>query len=357
MRFGGFDFNASVDFAATHTDNLFAAETNEQEDTYFTVSPRARLASHWSRHALAADAGASFNSHQDVSSEDATTGYAGLYGRYDISARTNVFGSARIAHDVEPRTDPDAPLTGDPVEYDRTDLSAGVQHTFNRFRATGSVSELRVRYDNAQEFRDFDQTTLRGRLEAEVSPRFGLLFEASADNRDYNNTPALNSDGQTYLVGATINLTDLMRGEIAVGQFNRDYDSGESTEGLAISSNLEWYITRLTTLSFNAHRNTEDVVGATVAVPYVETEVGARVDHELLRNVILTAGIQGGTREYDIIDRNDDYSRFDVGADYLLNRRAVIRARYQHDEVESSGADRYRDYEINAVTLGLTLRL
>ena len=36
---------------------------------------------------------------------------------------------------------------------------------------------------------------------------------------------------------------------------------------------------------------------------------------------------------------------------------AVILTRYERDETESDGVPASRDYEVNAVTLGLTLRL
>lgn len=357
VRLGGFDLNASLDLAATSTDNLFAEETGEDEDTFLTLSPYARLSSHWSRHSVSAEAGASFSSYNDFSSEDAETGFGALHGRFDIGSNTNVYGNARLAHEVEPRTDPDAPSTGTPVEYDRSELSAGIRHTFNRFRVSAEAGRYEDRYDNGQAFRDFDETRVTGRVEAEITPRLGLLFEATTDERDYDNTPGLSSDGQTYLVGATFNATDLLRGEIAVGQFSRDYDFGGGTDGTAVAANVEWYITRLTTITVNAHRNAEDVVGANTALPYVESQYGARVDHELRRNIILTAGAQAGTRDYDVIDRKDDFSYVEVGADYLLNRRVAIRGRYRHNEVQSDGADRYRDYEVNELTLGVSLRL
>jgi hypothetical protein len=373
VRVGGFDLFASVDLSATFTDNYFACSENappcadstaappydfrDQSETILAVSPEARLQSHWSRHSLVAEAGATFTNHSEFSGQDAESYYAGLRGRLDVGANSSISADARLSHLVEPRTDPDATVGGDAVEYDRTELAIGAQHTFNRFRLSARAGHIENNYDNAQSFRDFEDTFFTGRVDAEITPRLGVLLQATTDQRDYDNTPALNSDGQTYLVGATINLTDLMRGEIAVGQFNRDYDSGVSTEGTAVAANLEWYITRLTTLSFSAHRNTEDVVGATTATPYVETEYGARADHELLRNVLLTAGASAGRREYEVIDRDDDYWHADLGADWLINRRVVVGARYNHDEVESDGVNRYRDYEVNSVTVGVTLRL
>jgi hypothetical protein len=88
--------------------------------------------------------------------------------------------------------------------------------------------------------------------------------------------------------------------------------------------------------------------------PYVTEEYGVRVDHELLRNVILTGAARFGNRDYETIAREDDYNEWELGADYMLNRNAVVRFRYEHDEVDSPA---YRDYEVNQATLGLTLRL
>jgi hypothetical protein len=356
VRLGGFNLNATLDLGVANSDNIFAEETGEDEDTIFTAGLRGRLQSNWSRHALAFDAGATSVSYDEFSSEDYDTSFAGVAGRLDIGSNTNVNASARIAHEVESRRDPDAPTQGTPrAEFDRTELAIGAQHRFSRFRLGATLSQVENDYEGLQNFRDYDETRLTGRLEAEVTPRIGLLFQASTDERDYDNTPALSSDGQTYLVGATLHLTDLMEGEIAVGQFQRDYDFGGSTDGLAASANLEWYITRLTTLTFTAERNSEDVVGATTALPYIESRYGARVDHELLRNLILTAGTEFGSREYDTIARDDDFMSADVGADYLVNRRFVIHGRYEHAEVESDVPT--SEFDENRFSLGLSIRL
>lgn len=358
MRLGGFNLNASLDFGIASTDNLFAEEDAfADDDMIYTVSPNARLSSNWSRHALTIEAGADSTSHEDFSSEDSESYRLRGIGRLDVGARSSLTAIAGVAHEVEPRTDPDAPLTLDPVEYDRTNMSVAAQHSFNRFRVTGEVARTEYNFDGTQSFRDNEETVLRGRLDAEITPRVGLLVEASADERDYENFAALNSEGRTFLVGATINLTDLMEGEVSVGQFERDYDAGFSTDGLAVAAQVEWYVTRLTTLTFNVNRDAEDVIGGAFGLPYVSTQYGARVDHELMRNVILTGGVRAGQREYDIIDREDEFVSADVGADYILNRRVALRARYQHDEVDSSGAASYRDYEVNTLSLGLSLRL
>lgn len=357
-RVGAFELDARLDLGVTSTDNLFAEPSGfEDDDIIYSVSPWARLASGWSRHYLSVEGGARFTSHEDFSSEDAETYFVRSVGRLDVGSSTSITGAVGFAHEVEPRTDPDAPLTPEPVEFDRNDMSVSVSHTFNRFRVTAEAARGEQDFDGLQDFRDNEETVLRGRVEAELTPRIGLVFQASADERDYDNSPANNSEGQTYLAGVTIGFTDLMQGEFTVGQFDRDYEGFGSTDGLAVAAELEWYITRLTTITLNARRNAEDVIGGFTALPYVEQEYGARVDHELLRNLILTGSVQTGTREYEVVDRDDEFFNGEIGADYLMNRRVAIEARYRHEEVESSGIDAYRDFEVNAVTVGLSLRL
>jgi hypothetical protein len=359
MRLGAFNLRASVDVVAESDDNIFAEEVGQDEDVIFSVAPNASLRSTWSRHAISFDAGARFESHEDFSSEDVDTGYARFGGRLDVGSRSNVALDAGLSHEREARTDSDAPTVGDPVEYDRSDLALTAEHTFNRFKVTGAVAYREYSFDSiVQSVRDNEQTSFRARVDAALTPRLGLVLQATTDERDYGNSATLSSEGTTLLAGVSMNFNDLLRGEITAGQFDRDYDGGASADGLAVAANLEWYPTGLTTVTFNARQNAEDVVGATSATPFTESQYGVRVDHELLRNVILTAGAQVGTREFeDPIDREDEVVGVEIGADYLMNRRIALRARYNFDDVQSSGADRYRDFEVNAFTLGVSFRL
>ncbi|MBX3429783.1 MAG: outer membrane beta-barrel protein [Hyphomonadaceae bacterium] len=356
-RLGAFNLNASLDLAITSTDNLFAAPDgapSDVSDLIYAVSPTVALSSDWSRHALAFDAGATFLSHEDFSNEDADTHYIRATGRFDIDQNTSIHGSARSSHEVSPRTDPDSPFVGDPVEYDRMDTGIGITHRFARFTASLDASNSNYDYDGVQSFRDNDESALRGRIEAELSPRVGVLLSATVDERDYDNAPQFDSDGQAYMVGLSLN-TDLMRGEISVGHFERDYAGVAGTfDGVAVEGNVEWYVTQLTTVTLTARRDADDQIGAFSGEPYITEEYGLRVDHELLRNVILTGAARFGSRDYETIPRNDDYNEWELGADYMLNRNAAVRFRYEHDEVDSPA---YRDYEVNQATLGLTLRL
>ena len=143
-----------------------------------------------------------------------------------------------------------------PTEYDRYDVTAGAEHRFARVLLRGDVDWTEYDYEGLQDFRDNEETRFSGRVEVDVTPRLDLLLQASVDEFEYANTPTLDSEGQTYLVGVALD-GDLVTGEISVGYFERDYEDPtvETFDGLAVAAALEWYITRLTTITFTGRQD------------------------------------------------------------------------------------------------------
>jgi hypothetical protein len=362
LRLGGFDLNASVEFAAVHTDNLYADEINERDDTFFEVSPEMRLRSHWSRHQLEASAGAAFSQYQDFSSEDSNSYYFGVGGRYDIGRATAVGANLNYTHGTESRTDPDAAVGIEPVEYDITTASGYVSHEFNRLRLRGTISQTEFDYQNTagtpivQDTRDSTISAISGRAEYVINPRISLLGQVTADEREYDAATSPDSNGLILLAGVKLELTNLLRGEFSVGQFERDYDGAGTIDGVAVDGTINWFATPLTTVTFTAGRNVQD---SSILTPYVNTRWGVRADHELLRNVTLYAGVASQNHEYDdtVLDREDEIRIYDVGARYLMNRRVSFSASYAHNDTTSEGADRYRDFEENRTRLGVRFAL
>jgi hypothetical protein len=361
MRFGGFDLNASLDLGLESTNNVLASDTNEQDDIIYHVAPEARLSSHWSRHALSIAAGVDSQSYDDTSDADVTTGFVRANGRLDVGTDTDINLTGGWQHDAEPFTNPDAVPGQERVEYDHSDLAVTAGHTFNRVRIAATAATTSYDFEDAngvdQDRRDFDEQSFTGRIEYAVSPRLFIVGQATTDNRDFDNDPGNSSDGQTYLAGVRLNLTDLMVGEVTAGAFKRDYDGpAGDVDGTAVAANLEWYITQLTTLTFDASRNVQDG-GASTSDPYVASTYGVRADHELLRNVLLNGAVRWGNLEYENIDREDKTFYGELGVTYLMNRRVALSAQYRHEENNSSGTAAYRDYDVDAVFAGVSLRL
>ncbi len=162
------------------------------------------------------------------------------------------------------------------------------------------------------------------------------------------------------MVGAAFEVSQLLRGEVTVGQFERDYKAtpafpniGE-VSGTALSGRLQWFVTPLTTVTFQATRDMQD---SGYESPYLNSAYSARVDHELLRNVILTAGVRTATLDFEEIDRDDETLTFDVGARYLMNRRVSFEGAYIRNEVDSSGVNAYRTFDENRLRFGVRIAL
>lgn len=368
-RFGGFTVSPTVDVGATHTDNLFASETNTQSDLITFVRPAVTVSSNWSRHSVVADANIENVSHQDFSSEDATNSSLGLAGRVDVRRTTQIGGALRYSQTAEARSAPDSPtIAGEPVDIKTKSARVYVQQQFNRLRLSASADQADIDYEDVsdgmggvidQDVRDHQTRVLTARGEYAISPRVAVLGQASFGETEYDTTGvARDSEERTYLIGANFDLTRLARGEVAVGYFDREWSGSTagSSSGLAVQANVDWFPTELTTVAFSASRNTEDSwLG--LAESYVSTRTGVRVDHELLRNVILSGGLEGTRREYSGIERDDDVLTADLGVRYLMNRRLVLGGGYRYEESTSNGADRDRDFDINRFFLSLGLRI
>jgi hypothetical protein len=84
--------------------------------------------------------------------------------------------------------------------------------------------------------------------------------------------------------------------------------------------------------------------------------VGGQVDHELLRNVILSGLARYRLDDYHGVDRHDRISEVGISGEYLLNRNIGLHLGYSYLKQDSSGAARGLTFDINRVMLSTTLQ-
>lgn len=367
LRLGGFDLNASIALGIVSTDNVLAAPDNEQDDIIMSAAPQARLASHWSRHALAFNAGAYTDSHGDVDEDNITNYNLGVDGRLDVLRSSEIGGGASFNRGHEQRADPDSPAgLAEPVEFDRSNAYVYARHAFNRLRLTGRLEQTNYDYSDTplqgggvidQDLRDHDETVESLRAEYAITPRFGALVEVAANQREYDQTsvPSRDSDGQYYGVGVSFNATELVRGEALITQYEQDYDDASlgTVEGTGFIGHIEWFPSQITTVNVDAARTVED--SSFAGASYVLTQAGATVDHELRRNIILHAGLRGQHREYEGINREDDLTQFEVGATYVANRR--VRFNVGYDFRQNDSTDPGQNFDENRLLAGVSFHL
>ncbi len=353
--------------------NVFYNDANEEEDIVAALRPRLEAATTWSRHSLSAAVGLDDHRYQDNDSENHTDLYVNGEGRLDVQRGTYLILGGQQQRLTERRGDPDSPLASvKPLRYEtRSAYLTGV-HELNRARLSLRLERLNLNYKDApligggvadQDQRDQTTTIATGRLEYALSPGTALVAQVAANMRDYTLKPPLaqfdrDSEGSTYLLGVNTDLSRLVRGELTVGYLQQDYDDPalKDAKGLALEGNIEYFASPLTTVTLGASRTVEETL-TTGASSFVATEATARVDHELRRNIILTGGIGMLNRDFQGMSRDDDLTRADLGARFLLNRRMELGARWRYERQQSSGPVADPEFDANRFVVSASVRL
>jgi hypothetical protein len=153
------------------------------------------------------------------------------------------------------------------------------------------------------------------------------------------------------------------RGNIGAGFFENDMKSGDirrqDTDGFSVNGSLSWFPTELTTVSFSADRSVVDP-GLIESASAINTTVGVRVDHELRRNILIFAGADFSTYEFDAINREDKSTNLSLGLGYRMNRNVRVEfsiRRYDNDISETPPAPATAlDYTVEQNVAQVSLR-
>ncbi|MGE0830371.1 MAG: outer membrane beta-barrel protein, partial [Hyphomonadaceae bacterium] len=292
---------------------------------------------------------------------------AGLNGKLEILRGFNGFLSARYrdGHEARGANDPALDPLRAPIQVEETNFSASLAKEFGRFRVTGAAASDNFDFHDGtrasganfdQDFRDETLLTLSARVDLALSPSTALF--ASYANHDHQfDLGARDFTSRQALIGAGFDITHLVRGEIGVGYFWTDFDNPAQSNlsGGSLNARIDWFVTRLTTVNFHASRDIAD--SGIITSSSIENETaGVRVDHELRRNIILSASADYQKQDYQGIDRQDEYSTFSLGADWLVNRWATLGAHVTQEDRSSAGAARDRDYDRTRASISLTLK-
>lgn len=387
---GGFLLYPELSVGLQYNDNIYAAPDTppsvETDDFIWLADTSVRLASQWSRHAMNFFGGVTTRTFADNGDDTTFDWRMGADGRFDIVRDLYVTGGAAFGQASESRFSGNGPaaLTG-PIDYDFSEVNAQLVRDVNRIRAAVGFSYGKYDFKDGrlnpsiitpnpifeQDDRDNETLELRGRVDFAVSPDTALFGQVAHRTRDYdldggftnndpvNGVPVLDRDskGWRYLLGANFDLTNVVRGEVAVGYQTNEYDSPiyDDVDGFAAYGEVNWFVTQITTATFNAARETVES-GVTGAAGVERTSIGARVDHELRRDIILTGGLRYVQDDFISLDREEDRTAFHAGADWHANRALTFGARYERFDQQSSGINRDRDFDANVFTLRATLR-
>jgi hypothetical protein len=371
IRAGAFMILPQASVSEKYNDNIYATDTNETDDFITTLGASIAVNSGWSRHALNLNAGVSKDIYADNTGENRLDWNVGANGRLDVTRDTRLSGGASYAQLHEDRGDPNSPAAAaEPTEYDLLSANAAFDQRFNRLTARVSGGYENYDYKDVaatgggiidQDDRDRVQYEEALRFGYDVSPDTNVYVQGTLNQRDYDLSPPTvptnrDSDGYAVAVGSDFRLSSLAQGGIFVGYQSQSYDNPAFSDvsGLSYGADVEWYTTPLTTVTFSAAATVEETtsVGAS---GYLSQTVGIRVDHELLRNVLLNGRVSYANDDYEGISRTDDIVRAGLGVDYLVNRNFTLGLGYDFTNKNSNVAG--VDYTRNQIGLTLTGKL
>jgi hypothetical protein len=367
---GSFLLFPTVGFGLGFTDNVYNSQVRKATDLFYLVDPGLAFRSEWSRSAIWASAGLSLMRYRDFAAENENAWQAALGGRFDFGAQSYLeagasggrryedLGSTGVPQDaVGPvaLTDPavylQAVLTGARTRYSTTAQAAGFNYDDQRSFA-GTVLD--------QSFRDQHLYRLQEKGEYGLSPGVAVLGQATYTITKYDSAMGLQDKDSReirVLTGGNFDLTNLIRGEISVGYVSREFDLAayRPIRGVAALAKLEYFLTELTTVTLTGRRAVDDssIVGVN---GFFSNNVNFQIDHELLRNLVLTGTAAYQFDSYIDSDRRDSAFSAALRARYLLSPALRLHLDLIRVSRSSRGVGIAPIYDTSRVMLSLTLQ-
>jgi hypothetical protein len=363
IRAGGFLIYPSTSVSGSYNDNILATNDDEQDDFIFVMSPQIAVRSNFPRHSLNFTVQSDVGRYVDHTDEDFWDFGGAIAGRLDITRNNRLTAAVSAGREHEARDDPDDPgadVSREPVKYYAYNGALGFEQDFNRFNVGLLGTFDRNDYDEQDANEDLrDRNLYGGRLRTGyfISPRINAFLQGTFEREQRDASNASQRDNNVYGagVGTAIDFTGLLFGEANVGWATQEFDDSQfdGSSGFTYGVNLTWNPTQLTSLRLDGVGGYEP---SDVGASNLTHQIGLRVDHELLRNVLI-----GGEVSYTRDDFQDSGgrvdNRYDVGPDitYLINRHFSVGAGYVFTKQDSD--DNQEEFTRNVVTLRLTAQL
>ena len=375
IRLGAFLVNSNLNAAVSYTNNALGTSSNEESDVIARIGADVSARTNWNVHEIGLDVSAARDEYQDFSKRSSNDISARLRGRLDVTRDLSLGAAAFIQERADQISDP-SNVSGllKPIVYTRTGAEVSANYTNDRVRWRNVATLSETDYDNGetadgvtvnQDFRDNTTTQFYSRLSYAISPNVAVYGQGSLNEREYDNEVIIDglprsrdSKGYTVSVGTDFELNTLVRGDVSVGYLSEEKDDSffDDVSGLALDARVQWFPSRLTTVTFTGGRRSEDS-GIRNAPSSVRTSAGARVDHELYRNVILSAKADYSTYDFEEVDRSDDVVDLELSGTYKMNRRAHLNAFLRHVDRDRGGSAFGGDQSFTADIIGVGIRI
>lgn len=370
---GSFTLSPKLDLGANYSDNVYQLDSTKVDDAYFAVNPAIAAQSTWSRHSLILTGGANLTRYVQQSRHDESGWFSGAAGRLDVGTESSINLEARTARLFE------SPFSGaalggfaSELPYQRSAVLVRGNYVSNQLRIIGAVDYTKYNFLPAQTLagltvsqdnRDRAITRATGQVEYGLVPGASLFVQVGYTDISYAEplAPLIpNRDSHTIRViaGTTFDLTSLIRGSIGVGYLDRSFQAGiyQGMSGLTFEGKIEYFPSQLTTIGITFRRQAED---STIAGSsgYYNTGGSLRIDHELLRNLLLDATLDYEIDDYLGVESQAKVIRTSGEARYMLNRNITLGGNVGYGKRSSTGVPNGNIFSETREALTLSLQL
>jgi hypothetical protein len=333
-----------------------------------------RVESEWSQHSLTADLRGGYYDYFRVPNANRPDAAGTVTGRVDVTRQTQINLQSTFLIQTQ---QPGSPILAIPNSVFITNRplivtlgqSVGVTQQFNRFAVSLQGAFTRYQFGDATQSNgtvlllsqdDYNDYALTARGSYELTPALIPYVEVTGDARRYDNYFdvfgfARNSNGIDGKLGATLEFSRLLTGEIAAGYAERVYVDPRlpNLNAPTIDAKLIYTATPLTTVNLNAATYISETTLA-YASGAVSRSVSLNVTHALRRDLTLSAT---ATYQYNIYDGQPITEQLYSGtlkADYNLTRSVIFTGSFTHQRFLSTAfGDNYTE---NIFLLGLRLQ-
>jgi len=382
IRTGAFTVLPKMDMTNQYDSNIYKRDKtsapNAEIDSYVAhFKPGVDVRSNWNRHALNLKFDSDLTQYATQGNQN---NYEDLFtrldGRLDVVRDSHLDTGFAYNSVHEDRGSPDQINGLSPTFYDTKAIDAFYTHKLNRVSVKGGLDTIRYDYQDVltslntpllMSTRNHWEYAPSIRLGYEIQPEYEAFVKFVYKEADYDTLTRSsgagiaynrNSTGYNALGGLAFDLTDLVTGDMSVGYLQRSYVDSRLPDISGINGfvNLKWRPTALTTVngkfSHDILETTQEGVAGILA-----SGISLGAEHELMRNVVLSAGGSFTNNDYqgfiapNLENRNDKVYGGNVAAKYLLNRNLSTDLAYNYQSRDVNYV--FSNYEVHQVMLNL----
>ncbi len=364
IRAGAWMFNSALTAGGFYDSNVFSSNTNKEGDLAAKLGASLRAVSLWQRHGLTLEASTITTAYRKHSSLNETDAVFQGQGHLDIDHATTLLTAFRAAYlheEIGSFTSPASAVEPTPYTLFAGDVT--LRREFGRF--TGSAGARADSFDYgstvsqngspiSQDARDGQIYVVHGRVDYSISEVSAVFVALEGNTRRLRGTPEQSYDSSGYrtLAGVDLELTHLIKGEVAVGYMNQRFESTavDPVEGPAYRARLVWSPSRRLDIYFNAEQQVVTASTSLTAVLANAAQLG--FDYEFRPNVVLSGAATYENDDFKGQPRVDIVYLLDARLKYLLNEICSVSFHYRFTRRDSNETRFSFDDHLIGVTAG-----